>query len=197
MTNSFLLTSREWIGYSRFVLVIYSLIRLTSSQWYIDQLAKLTFRSHYAHTRFSTNSYSFKLEVIANFVIRSHLHVIIIWHFCDSLIGKANWRDTDECSALEQFLSMYEHVFFKHKNDYLTCGQLDWNSQSVSGLHLFMFHYIILTFECNAQRTRLIPSILIHIRLKSSSKNKRWSALAHRRKITHGNSYFTHSHGLQ
>ena len=54
------------------------------------------------------------------------------------------------------------------------------------------FINIILTFGCNAQRTRLILSILIHIRWKSSSKNKRWkiSALAHRLKITYGNSYF-------
>ena len=70
-------------------------------------------------------------------------------------------------------------------------SHIDWNSHSVSGLHLFMFHYIILTFDCNVQRTRLSLSILFHIRLKSSSKNKRWKiSAAHRLKITHGNTCF-------
>ena len=80
---------------------------------------------------------------------------------------------------------------------FLACGpktasHIDTNSHSVLGLHLFMFRYIILAFDCNAQRTCLILSVLIHTRLNSSSKNKRWkiSALAHRLKITHGNFYF-------
>ena len=70
---------------------------------------------------------------------------------------------------------------------FLACGpkaasHIGWNSHSVLGLNLFMFHYIILTFDFNAQRTRLILSILIYIRFKASSKNKRWkiSALPHR-----------------
>ena len=32
-------------------------------------------------------------------------------------------------------------------------SHIDWNSHSVLGLHLFMFHYIILTFDCNAKNS--------------------------------------------
>ena len=69
----------------------------------------------------------------------------------------------DKNLATWAIAALRAHILFVQAQLLMIC-HIDWNSHSVLGLNLFMFHYIILTFDYNAQRTRLILSILIHIR---------------------------------
>ena len=68
----------------------------------LDQLAKLTFHSRYAYTPFGSAPVPIlsSWKVIAIFVMRSHHHVIICWHLCDSRFGQVIWRHTSHAHTV-------------------------------------------------------------------------------------------------